>query len=200
MKILVVDTTFDNMCIACFNGEKTFSYVSCESSKKHNSMIMPSIDELLDRAGMKIDDVDYFGCVVGPGSFTGIRIGVATVKALSFASGKKCVSITSFEELAYGEESQKFYAAIDCRHDSYYVATFENSSLVPVFVGEMSKDQLDKENCKVIFKTQAADADKLIAVAKDKIEANDFSELMPYYLKKSQAEREYELKNMDKTV
>lgn len=200
MKILVVDATSDEMCIALYDGEKTFSFVSHAGSKKHNSLIMPAIDETLKKAGLKIDEIDVFGCVVGPGSFTGIRIGVATVKALAFATGKKCVSITSFEELACGENESEVIAAIDCRHNSYYAAKFEKSSLAPVFVGEMSEEELSAQNCKVIKKSGASNPDKLISIAKAKIEANEFSELVPYYLKKSQAEREYDLKNMDKTV
>lgn len=200
MKILVIDATSDMMCIALTDGEKTFSFVSNKGSKKHNSLIMPAIDETLKKSGLKIDEIDVFGCVVGPGSFTGIRIGVATVKALAFATGKKCVSITTFEELAYGENDSQVTVAIDCRHNSYYAAKFENSSLNPVFVGELSEEELSKQNCKVIKKSGASNPDKLIAIAKMKIQANEFSELVPYYLKKSQAEREYDAKNMDKTV
>lgn len=199
-KILIIDTTSEQMCIACSNGEKVFSTLPDSGSKKHNSNILPSVDFTLKKAGLKIDEIDVFGCVVGPGSFTGIRIGVATVKALAFATGKKCVSITSFEELAYSENDSQVTVAIDCRHNSYYVAKFENSSLNPVFVGELSEEELSKQNCKVIKKSGASNPDKLIAIAKMKIQANEFSELVPYYLKKSQAEREYDAKNMDKTV
>lgn len=200
MKILVADATSEQMCIACCDNAKTYSFVSSLGSKKHNSLIMPAIDATLKKAGLKIDEIDAFGCVVGPGSFTGIRIGVATVKALAFATGKKCVSITSFEELAWGENDGEVCVAIDCRHNAYYAAKFEKSSLVPVFVGEMSEEQLSAQNCKVIKKSGASNPDKLIAIAESKIQANEFSELVPYYLKKSQAEREYDLKNMDKTV
>lgn len=200
MKILIVDSTSEKMCVACFNGEKTFSTTTCEGSKKHNSLIVPCIDKTLAEANVKISDIDVFGCVVGPGSFTGIRIGVATVKALAFATGKKTVSITSFEELAYGETSDGFITAIDCRHNSYYVAKFERSDAVPLFVGEMSEDELQSQKCKVIKKSSPSNPEKLIAIAKRKIASEDFSALVPYYLKKSQAEREYEKNNMDKTV
>lgn len=200
MKILAIDTTSENLVIAYYDGEKIFSFVSDAGSKRHNSMLMPSVDKVLSESGDKISDVDCFACVVGPGSFTGIRIGVSTVKALAFASGKKCVSITSFEELAYGNADKEFYVAIDCRHDSYYYAKFSGGYLNEIECGEILSAELDKLDCKVIKKCGASDPDKLIAIAKEKFDKNDFSDPVPFYLKKSQAEREYEKNHMDKTV
>lgn len=200
MKILAIDTTSENLVIAYYDGEKTYSFVSDEGSKRHNSILMPSVDKVLSKSGDKISDVDCFACVVGPGSFTGIRIGVSTVKALAFATGKKCVSVTSFEELAYGNTDKEFYVAIDCRHDSYYYAKFNGGYRDQAECGEILSEDLDKLDCPVIKKQGASDPDNLIAIAKEKFLENDFSNPVPFYLKKSQAEREYEKMNMDKTV
>lgn len=200
MKILAIDTTSENLVIAFYDEGEIKSYISQEGSKKHNSLLMPSIEKLLSENNCNIEDVDYFACVVGPGSFTGIRIGVSTIKALSFATGKKAVAITSFEELAYGIKEDEFYVAIDCRHNAYYFAKYKNDYAFEVDCGEIDGDELDKKDCLVIKKSGASDPQKLIAVVKEKIAQNMFENITPYYLKKSQAEREYENKNMDKTV
>lgn len=199
MKILVVDTASENMVIGLSSEDKIYSFIGGSESKLHNSQIVPSIDRVLGEAGINIKDVDYFACVAGPGSFTGIRIGVSSVKALAFACGKKCVSINALEELAFGTNENEFYAAIDCRHDSFYYAAFRGSYENMVAIGEMTRADLEKKTC-VVYKSGASNPRTLIEIAKRKIAAGDFTDLSPIYLKKSQAEREYELKNMDKTV
>lgn len=197
MKILAIDSTSENLVVALGVNNKVYSRVSTEGSKKHNSIIMPYIDSVLEDANIDINDVDYFACVVGPGSFTGIRIGVATIKALVMALNKKAVSITSFEELAFDCKEDEFYTAIDCRHDNFYFAKFKGNYKNIVEVGEMNSCELDKLNCIVIKKNGASIAEKLIAIAIDKISENQFDELTPFYLKKSQAEKEYDQKHMD---
>ncbi|MDE6189860.1 MAG: tRNA (adenosine(37)-N6)-threonylcarbamoyltransferase complex dimerization subunit type 1 TsaB [Clostridia bacterium] len=199
MKILALDSTSENMVIALSIDNKIYSFIGEAESKKHNSQVLPQIDKLLSEAQIDIKDVDYFACVIGPGSFTGIRIGVSSVNALSFALGKKCVAITSFEELAYGVDADKFYCAIDCRHDCFYYAKFAESFKNQLESGEMTAASLKEKN-NVVYKVGASRPEALIGIAKSKIAAGEFAELAPLYLKKSQAEREYDMKNMDKTV
>ena len=199
MKILAVDTTWDNMVIALCDDDKIYSKTSFDGAKKHNSMILPMIDDLLEEAKIKMSEIDYFSAVVGPGSFTGIRIGVSTVNALAFACGKKCVAINALEELAYGRNEKEFYTAIDCRHDSFYYGKFNGGFENMASMGELTAKELDLLSCPVIKKNSPSNPDALIAVCKSKIGKCDADSLAPLYLKKSQAEREYEAKNMDKT-
>ena len=199
MKILAVDTTWDNMVVALYANNKVYSDISYDGAKKHNSLILPIIDRLLNEAEIKISDVDYFAAVIGPGSFTGIRIGVSTINALAFAGGGKCVAINSLEELAYNCADKEFYTAIDCRHNSYYYAKFGGSFDNMLSIGEMTAEDLDNKECKVIKKISPSNPNNLIAICKSKIERGELGQLAPLYLKKSQAEREYDAKNMDKT-
>ena len=113
MKILAVDTAWDSMVVALSVDGKIYSETSLDGAKKHNSLILPMIDRLLDKAGIKISEVDNFAAVVGPGSFTGIRIGVSTVNALAFACNKNSVAINALEEIAYYCADKEFYTAID---------------------------------------------------------------------------------------
>ncbi len=199
MKILAVDTAWDNMVVALCADGKIYSETSLDGAKKHNSLILPMIDKLLDKAGIKIGEVDCFAAVVGPGSFTGIRIGVSTVNALAFARNKNCVAINALEELAYSCTDKEFYTAIDCRHNCYYYGKFNGGFDNMVSMGEISATELDEVNCRVIKKILPSDPNALIEIVKSKVAKGEIGALVPLYLKKSQAEREYEAKNMDKT-
>ena len=84
MKILTIDVTSPKLVVAAYDGSKASYKISEESGKKHNALVMPYIESVLDELKMSIKDIDVFSCVIGPGSFTGIRIGIATMKALSF--------------------------------------------------------------------------------------------------------------------
>lgn len=200
MNILAVDATAENLVVALSKNDKIFSRTTYEGAKRHNSLILLLIEELLIEAALSIKDVDYFAAVVGPGSFTGIRIGVSSVNALALASGKETVAINSLEELAYPYHEKEFITAIDCRHDCYYYAGFKDCFENMTELGEITSSELDLQNCLVVKKTFPSSPDNLIGVAKAKIAKGEFSALAPLYLKKSQAEREMEAKNMDKTV
>ena len=199
MKILAVDTAWDSMVVALSVDGKIYSETSLDGAKKHNSLILPMIDRLLDKAGIKISEVDNFAAVVGPGSFTGIRIGVSTVNALAFACNKNSVAINALEEIAYYCADKEFYPAIDCRHNCYYYGKFNGGFDNMVSMGEISATELDEAKCRVLKKTLPSDPNALIEIAKSKIAKGETGALAPLYLKKSQAEREYEARNMDKT-
>ncbi len=199
MKILAVDTAWDSMVVALSVDGKIYSETSLDGAKKHNSLILPMIDRLLDKAGIKISEVDNFAAVVGPGSFTGIRIGVSTVNALAFACNKNSVAINALEEIAYYCADKEFYTAIDCRHNCYYYGKFNGGFDNMVSMGEISATALDEAKCRVLKKTLPSDPNALIEIAKSKIAKGETGALAPLYLKKSQAEREYEARNMDKT-
>ncbi len=199
MKILAVDTAWDSMVVALSVDGKIYSETSLDGAKKHNSLILPMIDRLLDKAGIKISEVDNFAAVVGPGSFTGIRIGVSTVNALAFACNKNSVAINALEEIAYYCADKEFYTAIDCRHNCYYYGKFNGGFDNMVSMGEISATELDEAKCRVLKKTLPSDPNALIEIAKSKIAKGETGALAPLYLKKSQAEREYEARNMDKT-
>ena len=99
MLILGVDTTRDRLVAVLSDEYKTYYKVSDEGNKKHTSKLLPVIDELLSENGFTLDDVAAFSAVTGPGSFTGIRVGVSTINALSI-----CIlpsAAASFDSFAY---------------------------------------------------------------------------------------------------
>lgn len=191
MKLLVIDTTAERMTVAAYDGNRTVGYVSEAGSKRHNSEILIRIDEVLSALDLKVEEVDAFGCVVGAGSFTGIRLGVATIKALAYASGKPCVALTAMQEAAYDDKgTERMIVAIDARHGNYYGAEFDGGWLSCIRCGNYTADELREAHCKVVYKTQPSKPENLIAMALRLAERGEYAELEPLYLKKSQAERE----------
>jgi tRNA threonylcarbamoyladenosine biosynthesis protein TsaB len=88
MLILAVDTTTPSGSVALLEGETLLGEVGIESPATHSARLLRSIDFLLGAHGRDVKDVDAFAVAAGPGSFTGIRIGIGAVKALAFAAGK----------------------------------------------------------------------------------------------------------------
>ena len=95
---------------------------------------MPMVDSLLKNTGTDIKDIDAFACAIGPGSFTGLRIGIAAVKGMALSLKKPCIAVSTLEAIAYGgigHEGSVICAVMDARCNQVYNALFrvENSSL-----------------------------------------------------------------------
>ena len=85
MKVLAIDTSKDVCSIAVMEDGKVLNQTSSKSEKEHSQTLMPKINEILDSTKITMDDIDLLSCSRGPGSFTGIRVGMATIKAFSDA-------------------------------------------------------------------------------------------------------------------
>ncbi len=94
---------------------------------KHSVLLMDKIGEALARADMSARECDFFAAVVGPGSFTGIRIGISTVKGLCYACGKPALAVTSFDCIAYNGESAKKLALVDAGRGELYACGYEGT-------------------------------------------------------------------------
>ena len=148
---------------------------------------MRLVDRVLKSAGIKADDVDVFAACVGPGSFTGIRIGLACFNALAYATGKKRIEVNSFEILTYGCSDGLY--RIDAGSNNSYLCQKEGDSLKLSFL----------EGCDDSLKFEDGNADRtaaFVAVTEKKFKNKEFSSnLKPVYLRKSQAERMADVKN-----
>ncbi len=137
MLILGLDTTSVTASVALADIENgraiKYSVFSVKTEMKHSEHIMLMIDEALKLYGADISDVELFAVTNAPGSFTGVRIGVTTIKGLSFASGKPCVAVSSLEAVAYNQSTETVICPMmDARRNQFYYAFFkwENDSLV----------------------------------------------------------------------
>ena len=109
MKILAIDTSSANcsvcICEAEENEFKTIIYKNNSDEKTHSQKLMPLIAQMFDESKLTLDDIGLISCCVGPGSFTGIRIGVATSKAFADSKNIPVTGVTSLESLCYNVEN-----------------------------------------------------------------------------------------------
>ena len=93
----------------------------------HSQTLLPMVESMLKCAGVKVSDLDAAAVTVGPGSFTGLRIGVSTVKGMCYGAGKKCVGISSLEAIAYNFTGTDgtIVCCMDARCGQVYGALFE---------------------------------------------------------------------------
>ncbi len=127
MKILSIDTSSRLCGIAVLENENIIKEVSQNNGLTHSETLMPIIKESLEHLNLNLHDIDLLVCDKGPGSFTGIRIGVATVKAFSDSLNIQAIGISSLEALAYNvKENGVICSLIDAKNDNVYVSVFEN--------------------------------------------------------------------------
>ncbi len=166
MKILAVDTSSKNCSVAIVEVDenKNYNVLACENSddeKTHSQKLMPMIDKIFKETNLELKNMDILACCVGPGSFTGIRIGIATMKAFADVTNIKTVSVTSLESLSYNiEEDGIIIPIIDCKNNNVYSAIFSRENNTYKQIGENISDSIDNainlykefsQNKKIIF-------------------------------------------------
>lgn len=183
MKALIIDSTAERLVIIGINGAAQKVYIGDVGARRHTGSILAAIDGTLNSLGFAAQELDYIGVAVGPGSFTGIRIGVATANAMSLASGAKVVQITSLEPIIYNQSSG--LALLDCKHGNYYALAREDGKDSYL---SLTSQQADLYSLPKYYIT-APDTDGLLAVFNYKVENRDFVlTAQPFYIKKSSAE------------
>ncbi len=200
MNYLAIDTSGKNLTVIVCKNDIITSYCDEECGVNHSVALMPKVEELAEKANFDLTTADFFACVVGAGSFTGIRIGVATVKALCFAFNKPCLSITSFDTLAYNIKSGKVLAVIDAKHNGFYVCGYDCGKVVfsPAYILRDKLDEIKGEYDKLVAISEIGGLDitpvsvekglRLAINAKLNEISYDLESLTPLYCRKSQAE------------
>ena len=143
MNILMIDTSGPACGVAVSKNGKIICELQLTSGKTHSQRVMPMVDRALEMCEMTVRDIDLFGAVVGPGSFTGVRIGVSTVKALAHATGKPCIGIDALEALASNVTAFDGVVCpiLDARAQQVYGAMFE-AGMPPVRLMEDEAEKL----------------------------------------------------------
>lgn len=129
MKILAIDTTAVAASAAlCEDGFLLGEYF-VNIKQTHSQTIMPMVDSLLKICGVKLKDIGLFAVSCGPGSFTGVRIGVAAIKGLALPFNTPCAAVSALEALAQNVAAADcvICSAMDARRNQFYNALFESS-------------------------------------------------------------------------
>ena len=231
MKTLAIDTS-SKICGVCILENKTLiNKIDLNNGLTHSESLMPLIKEVLEKANLKLSDIDNIVCDIGPGSFTGIRIGVATAMAFVDSLNLKYTGVTSLEALAYNINTQGLICSIiDAKNENCYYALYKLESgnykeLIEPTATTISNmiDTLKKYTEQITFvgdgimsyKEKIASNIKNIKFAADsindinsyslalaglyKLENNSTLPLLPLYLKKPQAQRQLEEKQIGNT-
>lgn len=101
MKILSLDSTAIVSTVAICENEKLLAQFSINNGNTHSETLLPMIEASLKVLKLSVDDIDLFACSAGPGSFTGVRIGAATIKGIAFNKNKPCAPVSSLDALAH---------------------------------------------------------------------------------------------------
>ena len=147
MIITAIDSTAKTASVAVWQDGKALGCVSLHSGYTHSESLLPCVQFLYKSLHLTVADTDIFACAAGPGSFTGVRIGVATVKGLAFDSGKPCCAVSTLEALAQGasETHGIVCSVMDARRGQLYTALFDCADGIPKRLTEddaMSTDEL----------------------------------------------------------
>ena len=228
MKILSVDSSSVTASVAITENGNVLAENFINNGLTHSQTLMPMVEKTIKESGVSVKDIDLFAITHGPGSFTGVRIGIALVKGMADALGKKCLAVSTLESLAEPLKNEDIIACavMDARCNQVYTAIFENCKRLcedkAVLIDELGEElkQYDKrivfigdgsvlcyeKLCGIIQNCDIADEEiryvhgsSIGFVVEDKIkkgvEPINSENLVPFYLRLPQAERELNNKN-----
>lgn len=168
MKILSFESTAKTASVALSVDGKTVSAFTVDAGLTHSEVLLPMAEDVLSRAKCSFDEIDAYAVVCGPGSFTGIRIGVATVKGLAFGKSRPVVALSSLRALAQNMMGIPglILPVIDCRRNECYCALFRSDGEKIYRLRE--DDQLKIADLAPILSSYAGDTVYLVGDATEK--------------------------------
>ncbi len=128
MKILALDSSATVASVALCEDGRLLAEYTIDNGNTHSETLLPMVEAMLASFKMTAHDIDIFAASSGPGSFTGVRIGMATLKGLAFGSKKPCVEISTLEALAENAVLHNgiICAVMNARRSQVYTATFRS--------------------------------------------------------------------------
>lgn len=125
MKTLAVDTSTMMATCALLDEERLLGEFSLNQDMTHSENLVPMIKEMMDNLKLKVEDVDLFGVAIGPGSFTGLRIGIATIKSFAHVLDKPVIGVSTLEGLAFNLPYNGYIVPmIDARRNRVYTGIY----------------------------------------------------------------------------
>jgi len=161
MKILAVDTATTSVSVAVTDDGTLCTEITRSTGETHARHLMTLVDTALNLSGMAIADLDGFGVTIGPGTFTGLRIGLSSIQGMATAISKPVAGISSLDALAaqaapaYRETGSMVWAMLDARRQEVYGGLFkpDGSAVVPVSAPQVGQPEVlvDKTDTACVF-------------------------------------------------
>lgn len=133
MNVLALDTSTSLASVAIIGSETVLAECCFTCNRSLSARLIPEIEHLLGLAGLTINDIDLFAASTGPGSFTGVRCGVATIQGLALATGRPCVGFSSLALLSmnFPLANHPVCALLDARKNEVYAGLYDCSAQIP---------------------------------------------------------------------
>lgn len=146
MKILSIETSNKICSVAILEDKNLIKKIELNNGLTHSETLMPLIKQILEETKLSLSNIDLLVCDIGPGSFTGIRIGIATVKAFADSLNIPSIGISSLEGLAYNIKNEGLICSlIDCKNNNCYYSLYELKNNTYTLLEEPKADSV--ENC-----------------------------------------------------
>ena len=223
MNLLALDTTGPVASVAVLRAGKLVYEAYLNNGMTHSQFFMPLVDEALEHGGLSMKEIDAVACAIGPGSFTGVRIGVATARGLAHAWNIQTVGVNTLDALAWNAAAYPGTVCpmLDARRQEVYTACFQWEGERFKRLSEyqaISVEEAVKEAGEALYLGDGAKANREaieglcgaahfipeqlnlqrasgVAMAGQALLAEgkggDYHSLIPYYIRRPQAEREY---------
>ena len=186
---MFIDTSLSDVSIALVKDGKLLSKINNSIPGEHSIYVTKYIDDILKECNLSPKDVDEIIVVNGPGSFTGIRIGVTIAKMFAYLQNIRIVSITSLLARVIGMNSKYLLSTIDAKHDNYYIGLYDENytAVVEKFSNIEEIEELkNKYSPEVVDTSKEYDIEKIIEYTK-KLPSENSHSVNPIYLKLPEA-------------
>ncbi len=195
MKILAFDTSNSYLSVALLEDKNLLQIINIDDSNQQSQMLLPLIEKILRDNNIWYQDLNLVATTKGPGSFTGVRVGLACAKTLAISLNAPLVTVDSLEAVAYKyrQKSEKILVIFDAKMDEFFVAEFlcENEKLTTILPSKlMTREELENVNKEEVFLCGTAvnpddqiTADLVGMLAYEKFLSADFGNSNPAYLR-----------------
>lgn len=191
MLILAFDTSSKTASVAILSDETVLCDILLNTGQNHSEVLLPAIDKACKTAGVNISDIDLFACTLGPGSFTGLRIGISTLKGLMIAQGKPAVGVSALAALAVniGRTEKTICSVMDAGRGQVYLASYqyENDGSLTL-IGEekaLSPDTIEADTGKDVIYVGEGAVNYADEIRKSCGEKNEFADAEQQFVRAS---------------
>ena len=186
---MFIDTSLSDVSIALIKDGKLLSKINNNIPGEHSIYVTKYVDDILKENNLSPESVDEIIVVNGPGSFTGIRIGVTIAKIFAYLKNIRIVSITSLLARAIGNNGENILSIIDAKHDNYYIGLYDKNynKIIEKFSNIKEIEEIKKEYSPLLVDISKEYNIEAIIEYTKKLPSENVHSVNPIYLKLPEA-------------